>query len=177
MKPFLIPAVLALTLLSPLAQAENYVGLNVGRSEQQFNTAPKFDDHAAAWKLYGGYNFTRNIGVEAGFAAHGKAELGYATSRASSLYVAATATLPLTEQFSLSGKVGVADNRTKFDYVEFGNTGTYAQAHGMAGVGASYKFAPSLSAVVEYEHFGKAVRQYGYNMKLNTVSVGVRKSF
>lgn len=184
MKPIFIPAVLALTtiVLAPLAQAENYVGLSIGRSKQEFNSNLKLDDTEASWKLYGGYNFTRNFGFEAGYVAHGSADErwpeGWMRSKGRSTYVAGTATLHLSEQFSLTGKLGVADNRTKFIYSAYGYTGTFANTHGMAGVGVSWKLAPSLSAVAEYEHFGKLYRGYGgQNIKASSLSIGVRKSF
>lgn len=185
MKRHSILAALAITLLSPLAAyAENYAGASIGRSEHKFDWTDD-DASATSFKLYGGHNFTRNFGVEAGYAAHGKwsmtnGDFG-ASTRVASLYVAATATLPVTEQFSLTGKLGVADNRMKYRNSHAGQAGytspTYTRTHAMAGIGASYAFAPGLAGVVEYEHFGKTSTGGGNHMKVHSLSLGLRKSF
>lgn len=186
MKTFFNPALLALTAAFAAAvpftaHAENYVGLSVGKSEQKLSAGEfKFDKRDTAWKVYGGHKFNETFGVEAGFVSHGEVRrtiaAGEWNSDASTVYVAATATLPLAGGFSLTGKLGIADNRQKYGSGGW-ESPTSVTTKAMAGVGASYKFTPTVSGVVEYEHFGKVYNYYGTSIKANTLSLGVRKSF
>ena len=165
--------------LSPLAAhaAETYAGVNAGRADQEFDAGVfKSSDKTTAFKLYGGYRFTKHFGLEGGFVQHGKATLPLSgtilTAKPRSLYVAATGAIPLTEQFSLTGKVGASYNRTKFS--NFGaNSRTSSKTSLVAGVGVSLKFTPTISGVAEYEHFDKLAD----NLKSNVVSVGVQFAF
>lgn len=162
---------------APLSeQGKAYAGFNLGKSEHTFSYgAPDKSD--LAWKLYGGYQFTDTFGVEAGYVAHGEVSTGWeGRSKASTLYVAGTATVPLSAQFALIGKLGVADNRHKGSYPGWSGP-TTVKASPMAGVGVTYAFAPSLTGVVEFEHFGKIYGRDSINAKASTLSVGVRKSF
>jgi OOP family OmpA-OmpF porin len=47
----------------------------------------------------------------------------------------------------------------------------------MIGVGMSYKVAPGVDVIAEYQDFGKIVKFDGADIKAHVVSVGVRYSF
>lgn len=181
MKPILVPAVLALSLLSSVAaHAENYAGVSVGRSDQKFNTPSYFDESDTAFKLYGGHKFNRHFGVETGYVFHGKSESRLsdweASTKASSLYAAGTATLPLTEKFAVTGKLGIAYSRVTFDNPYVSGL-SYKHGGPMAGIGASYVFSPTLAGVVEFEHFRKPLRNDWGTNEINSLTVGVRQTF
>lgn len=183
MKKNILMALIAAAAIAPVAaQAESYIGANVGRSDQKLSL-PDFGsvtEHATAFKLYGGYQFNANFGIEGGYVDMGKAEITAAGATAGanphSLYVAATGTMPLAERFALTGKAGFARHRTTLSATgsqddKLSNTAL------MLGVGTSYAITPTMLAVVEYEHFGKVIDENDGNLKANVLSVGLRFKF
>jgi OOP family OmpA-OmpF porin len=186
MKYSIIIAAIA-ALAAPLAaQADNaYVGVNVGRAEQKLSVqdVASEKESATSFKLYGGYDYTKNFGVELGYTDFRKVEksaLGYGiSSKPESIYVAATGTLPLNEQFSLFGKLGVAFNHTKVNAWEpgFSDSTTNNKTNAMIGIGASFALDKKISFVAEYENFGKIAEDGGDSIKADMLSVGVRFKF
>ncbi len=183
MKKQVIATILGAALALPLiAQAQvSYLGANVGRAEQKARVDGfgSFKDNDASFKLYGGHEFTPNLGVELGYVNFGEADKSFgpvnASSKPQSLYLAGTGTLPLSEQISLFGKVGVSVNRTKIRAPGFSDTERNTTA--LLGIGAAYKFAPNMSMVAEYENFGKVLDEDGGNIKADLVSIGLRYKF
>ena len=116
------------------------------------------------------------FGGELGYVDLGKA-IGNSgdTSKARAIYVAATGTFPLNEQFSLNAKVGASANRVKGEGPGFSDK--FSRTSLLLGVGATYNFAPNLAAVIEYENFGKILKEGGDNIKADLVSVGIRYKF
>ena len=185
MKHRIIIAAIA-ALAAPLAaQADNaYFGANVGRAEQNLSVdSASTKENTTGFKLYGGYDFTRNVGIEGGYVAFRKVEesaYGYGvSSKPESIYVAATGTLPLGEQFALFGKAGVAFNHTKIGAWGPGisDSTTNNQTTPMIGVGASFALDKKISFVAEYENFGKVAKEGGDSVKADLLSFGVRVKF
>ena len=123
---------------------------------------------ATGAKVYGGYNFDQNWGMELGYnnlgnkySVHGYVgPTPYGISmKASNWYLAGTGTLPLSKEFSLLAKLGVAANRaeggTACVLVDCVSVGSKNRSQLMYGVGASYAFSKNWGARLEYEHFGK----------------------
>ncbi len=174
-------------LAAPLAahaEGNYYVGGNVGRAEQKVDVdGLSFKEHKTAYKVYGGYNYTENFGVEVGFADLREAEKtgngARIASKPQSLYVAAVGILPLEDQFALFGKVGVAYNHVKVSasVAGFSGSGSDNQASPYVSVGASYQLNKNVSFVAEYEYFGKIAKDGDANIKANLVSVGARYAF
>ena len=112
--------------LASSAYAQGYVGIGVGQGNASLPsvsttvlglafTGASDKSSATAYKLYGGYQFTPNWGLEAGYNDLGNkysvaGSLGgtpyNATYKMDNWYVAATGTLPLQGGFSLLGKIG-----------------------------------------------------------------------
>lgn len=186
MKHSIIIATIAAALAAPLAaQADNaYVGANIGRAEQKISVdASSIKENTTGFKLYGGYDYTKNFGVEVGYVDFRKVEKSVgvigASSKPESIYVAATGTLPLNAQFSLFGKLGVAYSHTEVKAWEpgFSATTTKNQTNAMIGVGASFALDKKISFVAEYENFGKVAKEGGDSVKADLLSVGVRYAF
>lgn len=184
-------AVLGAVFFLPFtAQAEGaYVGFNAGRANQKitFYDDGSYKDSATGYKLYGGYEFNQYFGVEGGYANMGKAKFpfvsdtgtGVSDVKTNAFYVAATGTIPINEQFSVFGKLGFSRNSTKIRDVETVVKYEYKQTRTtpLIGIGATYKFSNMLAAVVEYEDYGKVVKDVGGSMKTNLFSVGLRYKF
>ena len=76
---------------SPIATPHGYIGANVGSGRTDFNISPSFtvpaasvsrtseDDRDTAWKLYGGYQFSRNLAIEGGYYNLGRNTYTYGT--------------------------------------------------------------------------------------------------
>ncbi|HEX5343177.1 MAG TPA: outer membrane beta-barrel protein [Duganella sp.] len=185
MKKSIFVALIA-ALAAPLAaQAEGaYIGANVGRAEQKADLEGyHFKDSTTAYKLYGGYTYNQNFGFEIGFADLREAEKSgngaRIASEPKSVYIAATGTLPLNEQFSLFGKAGVASTHVKVSAsaAGFSDSDSENRASPYISVGASFALNKNVSFVAEYENFGKIAKDGGSNIKADFVSVGVRYAF
>jgi len=162
-----------------------YIGANVGDADQKAS-ADGFgsDSHTrTGYKLYGGVDFTKNVGLEAGYVDFGNST--YSEGGASlhlkpkAAYVAVTGTLPLSEKFSLFGKLGASFNHVKLDASAggFSDSTSKNRTTALVGVGAAYNFNKNLAAVAEYEDYGKVADEDGDNLKINMLSVGLRYHF
>jgi OOP family OmpA-OmpF porin len=186
----MILAAAVLCCAVPAMAGDAYVGASVGRSQQSAHLGAFLSDHgdqATAYKLFGGYQFNQNFGVETGFADLGKLSIdgsseglpAWGDLRTRSFYAAGTASLPLTDKFAVSGKLGVAVNRVTETIHTPGWSGSESRnrASLLAGVGASYALNEKVSLVAEYENFGKVAKSGGDHLKAEMVSVGGRMKF
>ena len=186
MKQIIVSALITAALAAPLAaQAEGaYVGGSIGRAEQKADVAGySFNESTTGYKLVGGYDFTKNFGLEAGYADLREISISGNGARASSkpqvFYVAGTATMPIDEQFSVFGKAGIATAHTKLtaSFNGFSDSASDNQTTGVIGVGAAFHLIKNISFVAEYEYFGKVARDGGSSIKADLLSVGVRYKF
>ncbi len=168
-KVFLAGAIAAAFVAMP-ASAQWYVGGGVGSSSIRGadGTVAPFtvtggNSSKASVKIYGGYQITPNWGVEAQYSDLGNRDLavrdaagtlvGTGSLKASQYSVAGTGTLPLSNNFSLFGKLGISSNHGKVSSAGASSSGSKTSP--MIGVGVAYNFTPQLSARFEYEDFGK----------------------
>lgn len=127
-------------------------------------------DTSTGFKLFAGYNFTPNWGVEAGYNDLGNSYSFKGTVngtpftsndiKAHNYYVAVTGTLPLNNQFSLLGKLGWVRNTADLSNVcASGSCVSISSSSSrnqlLYGVGMSYAFTPNWAAQLEYENYGK----------------------
>lgn len=186
MKKITMIAMIA-ALAAPLAvQAEGfYVGGNIGRAEQKADVGyASFKESTTAYKLVGGYGFNKNFGAEIGYADLREVSVSgngaSVTSKPTAFYAAATGTLPLNEQFSLIGKLGLAAAREKLTAHRFlAASESYSETRTTPyiSVGAAFVLNKQVSFVAEYENFGKVAKDGSANIKADMFSAGVRYSF
>jgi OOP family OmpA-OmpF porin len=171
---FIVKTLAAATALIALsAQAEGlYVGGSVG------NTRYKGDDigglatdrSSSGGKLYGGYSFTPNIGVELGWAELGKFKSAAGEVKGNGVFVDAVGTVPFTESLSGLARVGVFNG--KLDTTLAGSDrGTSYKF----GAGLQYDFNKKAGIRGEWERY----RFNALNTKTNTdmLSVGLNYKF
>ena len=126
-----------------------YVGADVGNAD--FGS-----DDDTAFKLYAGFKFHPNVAVEGGWAQlYDKGGV-----EATSLEVVAVGYFPLAQQFSLIGKLGLAnvdvdtpvggDDKTELTY----------------GIGVQYDVTPKIGARVQWQ-------RYDTDQEIDLLSVGV----
>lgn len=177
-------AALALPMLAQ-AQAENiYIGGNLGRSELSVSTtALKNEQNKTSYKIYAGYDFNTNFGLEAGYADFGSMQVNEYTDKvkvdSTAFYAAATASLPLNTQFSLFGKLGASRNQTKVKSSDMdGFSEKQNKTSLLIGFGLNYAISKNLAAIAEYENFGKTFKiDGGAAIKTHTMSAGLRYKF
>jgi len=175
------------SLLASSAYAQFYLGGGVGQGHAslpsssasiptalgtvQFSgSGDKSND--TSYKLYGGYQFTPNWGVEIGYdnlgnsySARGTGTLGALSAtlgadyKIDNWYVAGTGTLPVGGGFSFLGKLGVVRNHVSASQICGGGICVPGSSDNhtdlLWGVGAQYAFMPAWAARLEYENYGK----------------------
>jgi OmpA-OmpF porin, OOP family len=83
-----------------------YVGADVGQSKLKDCVAPGCDDKDTAWGLFAGYQFNRNIAAEVAYHKLGSFSTPAGDIDAKSWEVVAVPSWPLSNQFSVYGKLG-----------------------------------------------------------------------
>jgi OOP family OmpA-OmpF porin len=164
-----------------------YAGLGVATANHNYSLAGAGatnidnDGWKASAKVFGGFEFTQNLGVEVGYTDFRSSGFRY-THKGQSVsgdadgygaYLAAKYTVPLKDQFSAYGKLGVAYSKRKLNandgtHIDNDDTGVYA------GVGVEYKLNEKVAFVGEYERYGKS-KDFG--AKPDVISFGVKYSF
>lgn len=165
----LFAGVLAASALafSPLSHAQNwYAGLGVGQSKAKdactgaSTLGIACDDTDTATRIFGGYKFNPNFAVEVGYA-----DLGKATASAPGISgdwkstawdFMAVGMLPINQQFSVLGKIGMASwsldatiTATGIGSATLSPTGsdlTYA-------LGVQYDFTPTIGLRAEWQTY------------------------
>lgn len=160
----MIFALLAALSAAGAAQAQStadtaphaYVGIGVANAENRIVDAWKPDA-----KIFAGYQFDRNLGVETGYTRFGRVGVDvpglygddHGRTKGSSSYIAGTYTLPLNERVAAYGKLGVSYNERSYvgNFGALGehDTGLYA------GAGLQVKLIDNLALTGEYERYGK----------------------
>lgn len=182
-----LPALLLLAcVVSPLASADDatwYVGANVGQSRARIDD-PRIsasllgsgfasstivdDDDSTGFKLFGGYQFNRNFALEGGYFDLGKFGFKATTVPAGTLdgrirlrgvNLDLVGRLPVTDRFSVFGRVGVnyADARDNFSgtgavLVSNPNPRKH-DANVKFGAGLQYDFTEALGMRAEVERY------------------------
>lgn len=182
-------AVLAAGFALPFAAHAQgaYIGFNAGQATHKVDdagfTVVSHDETQTAYKLYGGYNFNKYFGVEAGYTDFGKSKNVYRVSgtnvsldyKAQAIYAAAVGTLPLSDQFSLFGKLGVTANHAS-STASAGSVSAQVSGNkssALIGVGAAYNVTKNVAVALEYEDYGKTAE----DAKAKMWSLGVRYNF
>ena len=184
MKKILI-ALLATAFAAPAFAADNYVSASVGHAKQKFNgDGFSISEKDTGFKAAVGHNFMPGVGLELGYASFGEARVSDGTvaawAKPKTVYAAVVGEVPLTPQFSVTGKAGIARTKTKVGAF-VGSTAvterTYENSP-VVGVGAAYALTDNVKLVAEYENYGKIIDEGSDgNLKADMVSVGLRLAF
>lgn len=184
-------AVLVLSGLVAASQASAqgfYIGGSVGQSNfdddnaiPDLITSGTVDGKDTGFKIFGGYQFNQNFGLELAWVDLGKA--GYSgtfggipvsggTVKTSGLNMSAVGTLPLGSGFALFAKAGLFAWEAEANDVTGGLpfSGTEDGTDLSYGVGASYDFTKNFAIRAEWERF-KAVGD------IDLLSIGVVYKF
>ncbi len=187
----LVTATLSMPLAASAQDAGFYLGGSVGRSDTNNDTAAfaalgatvlGSDEKDTGWKLFGGYQFTKNWSVEASYVDLGKfgvtGRIGAlpftASAKVTGYALAAVGTLPVSQNFDLFAKVGIVHSRVK-------SSATVAAAAAAAndndtdwtaGIGAKYNVNKNFAIRAEIERY-----EAGSSGNANLYSIGVQFKF
>jgi OOP family OmpA-OmpF porin len=144
-----------------------YARVEVGQSHFNLSsTLPNAgsNDHGQAFKVFGGYRFDENLGVEAGYASMGSfsenVSVGGASVRqdgkARSIFAAATGRLPLGESFALQGRLGASFGKVSgTNVLPAGDSLMGGKTSVLFGVGAEYRPQPNVALTINVDSYGK----------------------
>jgi opacity protein-like surface antigen len=179
----LIFAMIAGVSIMGAAQAEGgYVGAGVTSTKQAAGNG----DYKASGKLFGGVEVDKTWGVEAGYTDFRSTDYTVGTgalaprwsTKGHAIYVAGKGTMPLNDQFSLFGKLGVTSVKTEATIAGSGvpviSTLSDTKTGAYAALGAQYNLSKQVALTAEYERYGKS-RSYG--AKPDAFTVAARYSF
>jgi opacity protein-like surface antigen len=137
-----------------------YVGLGAAIADDTSR-----DEYRVSPKIFGGYEFTPNWGVEAGYTKFDDAP-GY---NSNSSYLAGKYTVPLDERFSAFAKLGLEHSeRTNWSRQTDRDNGLYG------GLGVQYALNSKLAITAEYERYGK---DKSSGTKADVYTVGLKYGF
>jgi OOP family OmpA-OmpF porin len=122
------------------------VGVNTAKNKQS-------DDYKLGGKIYGGYQVNQTWAAEAGYTDFGDHNAAGGKTKGNGYYVAGKATMPINEQFSAYGKLGVQHSERKFQSNLVNVKDTDTGAYGALGV--EYKLNQQVALTAEYERYGK----------------------
>ncbi len=176
---------IALSVTASLAVADGvtavtspvYINLNTG-----FATMSNLPTGSWAGALNAGYNFNEALAVEVGYSILPSSQYGSTTVTQNAFDVAVKGTLPLSEMFSLYGRLGLGLGINNWSGTALlgnctlcasGVSDTYGL--GLAGIGASFKLSQHFDLRVE--DYALIPFQNTYTGTANIVTGGVQYNF
>lgn len=158
---------------APAAHAEGlYIGGSAGGSHFKGNNVGgvQTDRSSTGTKLFGGYQLTPNIAVEAGYADLGKFKSSAGQLKSQGVYLDAVGTVPIAGPWSALGRVGVYNGKVDNSLI-----GSDRGTNIKVGAGVQYAIDRNLSVQGEWERY----RLDALGTKANTdlYSIGVKYSF
>ena len=166
-----------------IAHAEGaYLGAGVVASRFNFDQPGTNDSgNKVSGKFFGGYEIDKMWGVEAGYTDFGSKSFTFnngfgGDTDSHAFYVAGKASMPINEQFSAFGKLGVVNTKDNVSGRDVlgrslkgdSKTGLYAS------IGGQYAINKNVALTAEIEHYGKSAT---FGRKADALAFGVRYSF
>jgi OOP family OmpA-OmpF porin len=185
-------AILLAAFISPPALADNtgtfYLAADVGVAKccnlPNYSGWPEWSN-PAVFRIAGGYHFSPMFALELGYSTFGDSNgtaplpqsnsLVLATLSNYSWQVAAVGSLPLSGQFDLIGKLGLASNYEQYSDAA-GGYGEYSQSDLLFGVGAEFHVNPQVSLRLLYDNYGK-FDNFDPPVKMSSFSLGMVYNF
>lgn len=181
---------------TPASSSGWYAGGSVGSSSIKLQTENvvangRQDTRDTGYKLIGGYQFSKNWAAEFQYFDLGTyrysevaPSTGVATVKTHGMSISGVGLWPVSEQVSLLGKLGVAQQKFSAQATSGGagrHSGKVSRTTALLGVGAEYHINKTLRVRAEYEYFGVPTVLTSGNQKLklrtDLLSVGLLYQF
>lgn len=180
MKKIAIAILLSAFVATP-AMADNTGGLYIAGDfgAATYSNMSPFPNPSVV-RIAGGMHLSPVLAVELGYSMFGDSNTilptwGPATISASSFQIAAVGSLPLSRQFDLIGKLGLAGNREEYSDAT-GYTASWSHSDLLIGFGAQFHVNSQVSLRALYDNYGKFDNIYP-PMKATSFSLGVAYDF
>lgn len=125
-----------------------YAGADVGTTKAEGDA-----NQETGYGAFAGYQFNQNIAVEAGVRRLADMDESFEgvnfSNHLDQLSLSAVGTLPLSNGFSVFGRLGI--NRINLKASGGGFTFKEHETRGLYGIGVAYSFSPAISARVEVQ--------------------------
>ena len=171
---FIAKALVSAAALAALsAHAEGpYVGGSIGSSHYKGPdiAGAATDRSGSGGKLYGGYGFTPNLAVEAGYADVGKASSSAGDVKGKGVFVDLVGSVPVAESFSVLGRVGAFNGKSS---VSGGSSETSTNAK--YGLGVQWDMNKQTGIRGEWERY--KFKALGTKVDADLYTIGVNYKF
>ena len=158
----------ALAQTNPSTEAGWYAGGSIGKARNKLKTdnidadlTGSQDTSGTGFKIFGGYKFNENFAAELQYHdlkkySYTESETRYGTLRVKGIAISAVGILPLTREFSVFGKAGIASQMLDGYATDGWSSGWLktTKAAPLLGIGTEYAINRNLSIRAEYEYFG-----------------------
>jgi len=155
------------------AQAEGpYVGASVGNTRYRGPDIGGLstDRTSNGGKIYGGFGFTPNIAVEAGYADVGKASSAADSLRGHGVFVDLVGSVPIGQSFSALARVGMFNGHTSA-----GSGASDSGTDAKYGLGLQYDFTKQAGLRGEWERY--RFKAFGEKENADMYSIGLNYKF
>jgi OOP family OmpA-OmpF porin len=121
-----------------------YAGVDVSSTKSDY-----LDDDKAGYGAFVGYQINQSVAVEGGYHRLADTDIDGLNVKADQIDVSLIGSVPLTDGFSLYGRIGY----NRVDYKFSANGGNYKEHSNNAlyGIGLGYAFSPVVSARLEVQ--------------------------
>jgi OOP family OmpA-OmpF porin len=193
MKKIVFALIASAATVAGAAQAQDmtnaprsYIGLGAATADHDYSISGQKttgnDNWKTSAKVFGGYEFNNSWGVEAGYTDFRKSNFNYTnaagvagngSSEGHAVYVAAKGNMPLNDQFSAFGKLGVENTHRSLSTTT-GVSSSDSDTGAYAGVGVQYNLNRQVALTAEYERYGN---KKDNGVKPDVWTVGARYNF
>lgn len=158
MKKIAIAALLSSIVAAPAFAADEgfYAGINLGRTNSNVSVlGVATSKNATVGGVLAGYQFTKNWAVEAEYTGAGKFSTTPAalSGKTDALSLSAVGIWPMSDAFSLYGKLGVARTTTTATSVPFGVVSGKNRTDLTYGLGLQYNVTPAVGIRAGYDRY------------------------
>ncbi|SFB95548.1 Opacity protein [Polaromonas sp. OV174] len=163
------------------APGSTYFGFNVGKSDYSLSSgAAAFlnDSKHTSYNIYGGGYFNNYMGLELGYTDFGRINRAGGTTKAEGFNLSLVGKVPLGSSVNLLGKLGTTYGHSNVSAdpasgIASGSENGFGLSY---GIGAEYAFAPSWSAVLQWDEHKLKFSGTGRD-RVSSTTVGLRYRF
>ncbi|MBI3369862.1 MAG: outer membrane beta-barrel protein [Burkholderiales bacterium] len=158
-----------------------YFGIDVGKPRYKLGCGPgvfSCDDPSSSFHIYTGGLFNEWAGLELGYLHLGNADRFGGTARAQGINLSLVGRVPISQPFSVFGKLGTTYGRTKVSANSLSGapTGSDSGWGASYGAGVGYDFSSTWGVVAQWDRNKMKFIGRG-RQDVDTTSIGIKVRF
>jgi OOP family OmpA-OmpF porin len=159
-----------------------YAGVSLGQAKVKTDDYDLSDKTDTAWRMYGGKQFTQNVGVEFGYRNLGQAKFDAGASnngevRADGVDLAVVGTLPVTDAIGITARLGFFRWEANVS-VDGGMVASAAGITPTYGVGAKFGISSDTAVRIEWDRMKDVGESVSTGQSdIDMISVGIVLNF